>query len=115
MADPKLPYRVCDLCGQVDDHPRHVIAGVIDGVHPVDEVLRQAVIDNLGELFSAGKVTVEQVLRVGADYTDTTSSDRHLDCCAAAGCPTGTCAGQVVGADGKTGAAMRRHLLKAGG
>jgi len=113
MADV-LPYRVCDLCGGVDDHPRHVVAGVIGDAHPVDESLRQAIADNIEDLRAAGKVDMATVLRLGRDFDDTTSQDRHLDCCAAAGCPSGTCGPQLVGADGKTGAALRKHILKGG-
>lgn len=111
MADA-LPYRVCDLCGQVDDHPRHVVAGVIDDAHPVDAALRQSVTEAIGDLFAAEKISMSDALRLGRDFDDTTSSDRHLDCCASAGCPTGTCGAQVDAADGKTGAALRKSILK---
>lgn len=36
----------------------------------------------------------------------------HLDCCAAAGCPDGTCAKQIKGANGATGDKLRAHLTK---
>lgn len=99
--------RVCDLCGGVDDHPRHVIAGTSGGpavvTAPTDEVL--------------GKVTAAvagmdsgAAARLLRDLMDTSSSDRHLDCCADAGCPTGTCGPQVADAGGKTGKAMLVHL-----
>ncbi|HUR08571.1 MAG TPA: hypothetical protein VM347_38945 [Nonomuraea sp.] len=110
MAD-KLPFRVCDLCGGVDDHPRHVIAGVIDDEHAVNADLRDAVAANLTTLLEAGTVDMATVLRVSRDFEDTTSSDRHKDCCAAAGCPTGTCGQQIEGAEGKTGASLRKHIM----
>lgn len=36
----------------------------------------------------------------------------HLDCCAAAGCPGGTCPPQIKGANGATGDKLRAHLTK---
>ena len=110
MAD-KLPFRVCDLCGGVDDHPRHVIAGVIDDQHPVNEALRETVAANIETLLSEKKIPFSEAMRISADFADTTSSDRHKDCCAAVGCPTGTCGNQIAGAEGKTGAALRKHIL----
>jgi hypothetical protein len=94
--------RVCDLCGAVDDHPRHVIAGheteAFD--RPSDDIVNK-VLDS---------APVAERARLVRELTDTSSSDRHLDCCAAAGCPTGTCGPQVAEAKGKTGAAMLQHL-----
>ena len=107
--------RVCDLCGGVDDHPRHVIAGTVPrnlstGENgevspgpfggPSDEIIDRV-------LDAAPRDERARLLR---ELQDTTSSDRHLDCCAAAGCPTGTCEPQVFGAKGKTGKAMMTHL-----
>lgn len=106
-----LPVRVCDLCGGVDDHPRHVIAGAAAGAYTPDESVRGVVEANITSLVAAGTVDVATALRLGRDYDDTTSQDRHIDCCAAAGCPTGTCGPQVEGAAGKTGAALRKHIL----
>lgn len=37
---------------------------------------------------------------------------KHLDCCAADGCPTGTCAPQLEGAKGATGAKLLAHIRK---
>lgn len=107
--------RVCDLCGGVDDHPRHVIAGTIPrnpitgesgevppGLFPAptDEIIGKV----------AGTALPEDLGRLMRDLMDTTSSDRHLDCCAAAGCPTGTCGPQIADAKGKTGKALLGHL-----
>jgi hypothetical protein len=39
---------------------------------------------------------------------------RHMDCCAARGCPDGRCDVALVGAGGKTGAALLEHLLDRG-
>lgn len=94
--------RVCDLCGGVDDHPRHVIAGTERDAftRPPDEILNK-VLD---------AAPAEDRARLVNDLLDTTSSDRHLDCCAAAGCPSGTCGPQVAGAPG-TGKKMLNHLM----
>jgi len=94
--------RVCDLCGGVDDHPRHVIAGTAEDAFakPSDEILQKVIA-------AAPKAEVGRLVR---DLVDTTSSDRHLDCCAAAGCPNDLCGPQVAGAPG-TGAQMLEHLV----
>jgi len=97
------PLRVCDLCGQVDDHPRHVIAGQVDGVFrpsagAVDRVLAEAPEDQRGRLV--------------AELLDTRSSDRHYDCCYAAGCPDGACDQIVPNAVGLTGADLLDYLIK---
>lgn len=94
--------RVCDLCGGVDDHPRHVIAGTERDAftRPSDEILNK-VLD---------VAPAEERARLVQDLVDTTSSDRHLDCCAAAGCPTGTCGPQVADAPG-VGVQMLDHLM----
>jgi hypothetical protein len=95
--------RVCDLCGGVDDHPRHVIAGHdADGFQrPGDDIVNKVL----------NSAPAEHRARLLRELTDTSSSDRHLDCCAAAGCPTDTCGPQVKDAKGKTGAAMLDHLV----
>lgn len=94
--------RVCDLCGGVDDHPRHVLAGNEPDAfaRPGDEIMSR-VLD---------AAPAEDRVRLVRDLVDTTSSDRHLDCCAAAGCPTGTCGPQVAGAAG-AGRKMLDHLV----
>jgi hypothetical protein len=96
--------RVCDLCGGVDDHPRHVIAGTAGGpdaiAAPSDEILAKVIA-------AAPEADRARLVR---DLMDTSSSDRHLDCCAAAGCPNGLCGPQVAGTPG-AGAAMLEHLM----
>ena len=100
--------RVCDLCGGVDDHPRHVIAGQQGEAFraPPGEILRK-VIDLSADL------PRDDQDRLLSDLMDTSSSDRHLDCCAAAGCPTDTCGPQIVGAKGP-GKAMLTHIMGGG-
>lgn len=95
--------RVCDLCGGVDDHPRHVLAGDRDDNFPAPD---DAIVAKV-----AGAAPPAELGRLLRALTDTTSSDRHLDCCAAAGCPDGTCDRQVEGAGSKTGKAMVTHLM----
>jgi hypothetical protein len=84
MADDYVrPPRVCDLCGGVDDHPRHSFGGPLTGVFPppsdevVDKVLDAAPSEHRGRLLR--------------ELMDTSSIDLHKDCCRAVGCPTGEC------------------------
>jgi hypothetical protein len=97
------PLRVCDLCGGVDDHPRHVIAGATRNVFPrvPDEVVEQVMVN----------APAEHRGRLVRDLLDTASSDRHLDCCRAAGCPDGSCDVVTRGAEGLTGADLLDHLV----
>jgi len=71
------PTRFCDVCGQSDTHPRHVVQLPPDDTAgtPTDEWL--AGVDLSG-------ATAESVRRLMAGDL----RERHLDCCAAAGCPT---------------------------
>ena len=100
--------RVCDLCGGVDDHPRHVIAGQQSEAFPAatGEVLRKV-------LAATADLPTDEQDRLLSDLMDTTSSDRHFDCCAAAGCPADTCGPQIAGAKG-TGKAMLTHVMGSG-
>lgn len=117
MADDDLPpYRVCDLCGQVDRHPRHSFTGVFLDEHPVDESISPTVEASLNELVEAKKIGVGDAIRIGKDFWDTTSTDRHIDCCATAGCPkAGTadgCDARVAVWNGKTGKGMVEAAMK---
>lgn len=96
------PLRVCDLCGQVDDHPRHVIAGAMRDAFPrvADEVIEQV-------LANAPEHERGRLLR---ELLDTASSDRHLDCCREAGCPDASCDLVTAGAEHLTGAELLEHL-----
>lgn len=97
------PLRVCDLCGAVDDHPRHILAGAGPDGFPrvsdeiVDRVLAAAPEDQRGRLLR--------------ELLDQSTSDRHKDCCRDAGCPTSQCDTELVGADGLTGADLLDHLV----
>jgi hypothetical protein len=103
------PLRVCDLCGGVDDHPRHSLAGTVPGQaawpEPSEDVVNQVL----------ETAPAEQRARLMRDLMDTATTDRHLDCCAAAGCPGEgefNCAYRIAGAEGKTGRALLNHLTK---
>lgn len=101
------PLRVCDLCGGVDDHPRHVLAGGVPGaVGPPDAAVVARVMDAVEGLPSADRV------RLLTELYDTGSQDRHYDCCRDAGCPTTTCDEATAGAEGKRGAELLAHLMK---
>lgn len=81
MADER-PLRVCDVCGGVDDHPRHVFVGTPDEF-PLNQELADSVLDL--ELPSADRG------RIYREVLDTTVQQRHMDCCAGAGCPDSSC------------------------
>lgn len=74
--------RNCDVCGQVDDHPRHVFVGSPD-TFPVNQGHIKAVFDM--------DLSNEDKAAVVAQVTDTSVQQRHLDCCAQTGCPDGSC------------------------
>lgn len=77
------PLRICDLCGQVDDHPRHVVAHAPGSV-PVNQPL-------VAQIKGTRGLSPEVKAAVIADIEDTSLELRHMDCCAQAGCPDGSC------------------------
>jgi hypothetical protein len=79
------PKRVCDVCGGFDDHPRHVIGHTADAAPAVDQAVVKALAAHVDFATDEGAAAI-------ADLMDTTLQLRHMDCCAAAGCPDGTCA-----------------------
>ena len=93
---------VCDLCGGVDDHPRHTLAGGDQGAYdrPSPEIVSLVV----------ERAPVDQRNRLVAELLDTGGSDRHLDCCREAGCPTGECDSRTDGAEDLRGADLLTHL-----
>lgn len=48
--------------------------------------------------------------KVVADFLDTSTQLRHMDCCRAVGCPDGTCDAVTSGAEDLKGAELQRHL-----
>lgn len=89
------PLRLCDVCGGLDDHPRHVqsIAKTEPDAKPSAEFL-----DSLGANVPASAVALLMNPRTRI---------RHIDCCAAAGCKV--CAKTETVTGGKRG----NQLLKA--
>lgn len=101
-VEQERPLRVCDVCFQVDDHPRHQIANPIGAV-PVDYEGLKTVLRNVDAQTDAGG-------KVIADFLDTSTQLRHLDCCRASGCPDGTCDAVTSGAESLKGEELQRHL-----
>lgn len=71
MADTR-PLRLCDVCGQLDNHPRHVVADPNNESKPTQEFL-----DSLPDGTPASAVAL---------LLDPNTTIRHMDCCAAQGC-----------------------------
>lgn len=101
-ATEERPLRPCDICGGVDDHPRHQIA------HPPGTVIANPEIIQL--LAQNVDFTTERGAKVLADYVDTTVEQRHMDCCREAGCPDGTCNVVTQGAESLRGTDLLDHL-----
>src|SRR5689334_13596127 len=106
MNEPSRPLRVCDLCGGVDDHPRHSFGGPLTGVFPapsdelVDKVLAAAPEGERGRLLR--------------DLMDTASLEAHKDCCRARGCPTGSCDAELAEVGDLRGLQLRDALTERG-
>lgn len=101
-------YRVCDACGGVDDHPRHVIAGGADSfAAPTDEIV--ALVMANARAAGLDEIVVARLLR---DLLSSASMDLHMDCCRERGCPTGACDVQTSGAEKARGAKLLEHLVK---
>ncbi len=113
MTDPSTttaiggdrPLRVCDICGQVDDHPRHVLSGGKGFPKPGNDILDKVIA--VAPPAERGRLVNELL--------DTGASDRHMDCCREAGCPTGDCNKQTVGAEQLRGTDLLGHLVSKGG
>lgn len=98
MPDER-PQRGCDVCRQVDDHPRHVL-GVppgYPGAEPTADVIDALVAAGLD-----GRGLREQL--------DPTTVVRHLDCCASSGCYDGSCIQVLSAAGDKRREALSKHL-----
>ncbi|GAA2681744.1 hypothetical protein [Actinoplanes palleronii] len=97
--------RVCDLCGGIDDHPRHSLLGGDLGVFPKPE---PAIVLRVTQTAPA-----DQVERLLTELLDTGTTDRHLDCCREAGCPTGDCNRRTAGGEDLRGTDLLDHLIGA--
>ncbi len=102
--------RVCDACGGVDDHPRHVIAGPPDAYPAPDDDTVAKVMANARKL-NLDDIVAARLLR---DLLSTAAVDLHMDCCRARGCPTGACDTQTAGAEDARGAKLLKHLVGIG-
>lgn len=103
MADTEArPLRMCDSCGGVDDHPRHVYALGPDQNPTSDEVASKALDNAVGE----DRLTILKQIR------DVFTQQKHLDCCRADGCPDGTCYQVTAGAEDLRGMELVAHLTK---
>lgn len=94
------PLRFCDVCGGLDDHPRHVTqyAGDESAGRPDDEWL--AGVDLSGATTFAAERLLSGNLR-----------ERHLDCCASQGCET--CIATEKETKGLRGSELIDHLAVA--
>jgi hypothetical protein len=104
MAEVR-PLRMCDACGQVDDHPRHVFGiGPDDGNPTTAQVAEKAraAADEAGGL-------ARQLIE--AQISDTTTRMMHMDCCRDADCPDGTCDEVTRGAEDKRGDDLVKHIV----
>jgi hypothetical protein len=100
------PVRMCDSCGGVDDHPRHVYAvGPGDGQTDIETGLRA--------LEQVSK-SPEQKAAIMSHVRDNSTIMKHMDCCRTDGCPDGTCNEVTAGAEDKRGDALVKHLTKGG-
>lgn len=77
------PLRGCDVCHQVDDHPRHTFFGPPEHF-PVNNEYAEAILA-MPDLEAADKN------RIYRDALNTQTQERHMDCCKSVGCPDGSC------------------------
>lgn len=103
MAAKERTYRMCDVCGQVDTDPRHVMA-----VAPGDGQTDPEVASKASERAS-GKKHAEAIMQ---QIMDTSTIMRHMDCCREEGCPDGSCDEVTAGAEDLRGEALVNHLTR---
>lgn len=96
---PERPLRLCDVCGGLDDHPRHVTTHAPDSTdgRPTADIV--AATD--GKTIPSGALI---------DFASRTVSVRHMDCCAAQGCEV--CTETEAANGGKRGQKLIDHLDK---
>lgn len=94
--------RMCDLCGGVDDHPRHMFDHTATGDGVTDASVMSIALDNAPD-----PIAREGVLN---HFRDNSTTLRHMDCCREAGCPDGSCDYVTKGATDKKGAALIKHI-----
>jgi hypothetical protein len=104
LSENDRPIRMCDSCGGVDDHPRHVFAYALgDGSTPA-AVGRKA-------LENARAISPEVETAVLYEVQDSRTTMKHMDCCRADGCPDGTCNLVTQGAESLKGLELVDHLV----
>lgn len=72
---PDRPLRGCELCGQVDTAPRHVVSTPDGSAGTPDAEMLEG--------FIKAKIEPSNLIEI----MDPSTQFRHMDCCAAAGCP----------------------------
>lgn len=82
---PERPMRSCDVCGGIDDHPRHSFDAMNSG--RTFEV-NQAAVD---AAYEKKDLDPRFLVSIVNDLRDVTYIQRHMDCCRQVGCPTGDC------------------------
>lgn len=91
MADEQRPYRLCESCLKVDNHPRHSLVTAPGEGRTDPDVMA---------------VAIKEASEKGYDLTgllvqaqDDSRLDKHMDCCAADGCTL--CAEMLAGVNEK--------------
>lgn len=98
MADER-PVRMCDSCGGVDDHPRHVYT-VFPGEGETSPEIAATAMSNAGE---HGAEVMAQIMDTGVVM-------KHMDCCREDGCPENICDMVTLGAEDLRGADLLNHI-----
>lgn len=93
------PLRICDVCGVVDDHPRHLHSAGAGEIEVNGANLRRVLADD--------SLDADTKARIVEDIVDTTTQLRHPQCCKAVGCPDGSC---NLLPDDLHGAALLEHI-----
>lgn len=78
-----MALRVCDVCGKIDDLGRHVLVVAPGEIDDAPSKVYNAVLNS--------KASNEDKLAAMESLKNDTLQIRHISCCAAEGCPTGTC------------------------
>jgi len=78
-----MALRVCDYCGKIDDKGRHVHSVAPGEIEDASKKVYNAVLNS--DASNDDKLAAMESLK------NDTLQIRHIECCAVAGCPTGTC------------------------
>lgn len=92
--DTERPLRFCDVCGGLDNHPRHILTSKNGNAVPSSEFLA-----SLPDGASAAAI---------AQLMDPRTTIRHHDCCAAEGCAD--CTATEAENGGRRGQKLIDHL-----